>query len=333
MTLGMTFNERVHALTTFGFTDRQSRFLVTVMLHAGVCLGRQYCTFSGIARGQVMHDLFRDLVARGYATAYPRAHGSTHLYQVRGQGLYRAIGEPDNRNRRPTPLPRAIERIMLLDAVIASRDVTWLATERDKVTYFSRETRLRPRELPHLSFGNGKTSTIRYFPDKLPIGLTADGRTHIFLYLVTRRLPVDFRAFLHRHAELLRTLSAWILRLLLPQHLAGAMPRYEAALRDELATPLESGTLDELRWYLEQRRKAAATPAVIAEARFQRAQETFATPRFRVLYRAWLHYGDPALYATLSPVLADALTRRSGELECHVLSHPYQHLAPLVGTA
>ena len=97
MTLGMTFNQRVHALTTFGFTDRQSRFLVTVMLHAGVCLGRQYCTFSGIGRGQVMHDLFRDLVARGYATAYPRAHGSTRLYHIHGKALYRAIGETDSR--------------------------------------------------------------------------------------------------------------------------------------------------------------------------------------------------------------------------------------------
>jgi len=42
----------------FGFTERQARFLVIVLLHAGVCLGRQYCRFAGIARGQVMHDFF-----------------------------------------------------------------------------------------------------------------------------------------------------------------------------------------------------------------------------------------------------------------------------------
>jgi hypothetical protein len=33
----------MHALTSFGFTARQASFLVLVMLHAGVCLGRQYC--------------------------------------------------------------------------------------------------------------------------------------------------------------------------------------------------------------------------------------------------------------------------------------------------
>jgi hypothetical protein len=41
-----------------GFTERQARFLVIVLLHAGFCLGRQYCRFAGIARGQVMHDFF-----------------------------------------------------------------------------------------------------------------------------------------------------------------------------------------------------------------------------------------------------------------------------------
>ncbi len=58
----MTFEERVEAVTTFGFTERQAAFLVTVMLHAGVCLGRQYCTFAGIAYGQKMHDFFERLV-------------------------------------------------------------------------------------------------------------------------------------------------------------------------------------------------------------------------------------------------------------------------------
>jgi hypothetical protein len=31
------------------FTERQARFLVTVMLHAGVCVPRQYASFAGVA--------------------------------------------------------------------------------------------------------------------------------------------------------------------------------------------------------------------------------------------------------------------------------------------
>ena len=37
----MTFADRTAAVVPFGFTERQARFLVTVMLHSGVCLGRQ----------------------------------------------------------------------------------------------------------------------------------------------------------------------------------------------------------------------------------------------------------------------------------------------------
>jgi len=329
----MTFAERVHGVTTLGFLERHARFLVTVLLHGGVCLGRQYCTFAGIKRGQVMHDFFTNLVSRGVATAYPRAHGSTHLYHLHGKKLYAAIGEPNSRYRKPTPLARAVERLMVLDAVLASPDLTWLATEREKVSHFTRKTPLQAQELPHLTFGTPPKTTMRYFPDKLPIGLDAGGWTHIFLYLVTRRLPIDFRTFLHRHADLLAALPAWTIRLLVPRHLTGAIPRYQAALRDELATPLQPSTLDELRWFFEQRRQAVGAAPVIADARFRRAQDAFSSPRFRVLYRTWLQQGDRALHATLSPVLADALARRSGQLDWQVLPHAYQHLAPLVGTA
>lgn len=329
----MTPEERGLALTPLGFTERQSRFLVTAMLHGGVCLGRQYCTFAGIARGKAVRDLFQQLIDRRFATAYPRAHGSTHIYHLHGKELYRTIGEVNNRNRRPVALPRALERIMILDEVIARPEVTWLATEREKVTYFTRVAQLRPEELPHVRFGNELASTVRYFPDKLPIGREPDGRTHTFVYLVTRRLPVDFRAFLHRHAGLLRMLPGWVVRLLFPGHLAGAIPTYHAALRDELATPLQTETVDELRWYFDQRRRGIRGAGLATEARFRRAQEAFSTPRCRVLYRTWLEHGDRALHATLSPVLADAMMRRSGRLDCQVLTHRYQHLATMVGTA
>ena len=39
----LTFEGRVATLKDEGFTERQAAFLVTVMLHAGVCMVRQYC--------------------------------------------------------------------------------------------------------------------------------------------------------------------------------------------------------------------------------------------------------------------------------------------------
>src|SRR5437867_1695048 len=115
---------RVAAVAGFGFTERQARFLVTVMVHSGVFLERQYCT--------------------------------------------------------------------------------WLGTERDKRDYFDRALDVRyfrPKDLPHVTYRGEDGETTRYFPDKLPIGIEKHGfQRHVFVYLVTRDVPVDFRSFLLRHA-------------------------------------------------------------------------------------------------------------------------------------
>ena len=47
----MTWDDRVKAIADHGFTERQASFLVTVMLHSGVCLGRNYSAYARIAHG------------------------------------------------------------------------------------------------------------------------------------------------------------------------------------------------------------------------------------------------------------------------------------------
>ena len=325
----MTWGERLAQVRLQGFTDRQAGFLVTVMLHSGVCLGRHYCAFAGIQYGRKMHDFFQSLVGRGYATARPCGHHKARLYHVHHKPLYRAIGEPDNRHRKPTTLPRAIERLMLLDAVLADRGTVWLATEREKVAYFTLRHRIPRHDLPSLTFRAGDSETVRYFPEKLPIGLDSDGRTHTFLYLLTQDLPIDFRAFLERHAELLRALPAWRIRVLIPCHKTDAIGLYKAAFQEQLASPLRPTVLEDLRWYFHTRK----APPDGAHERFDQAVRAFGAPRFQALYRAWLERGEQVLDATLSTTLADAVGRETGDLECHVLPHRYVHLLPLVGTA
>ena len=63
----MTFNERVKAVCEFGFTSRQARFLVAVMLHGGVCVPRQYARLAGTAYGHKVNVFFDKLVRLRYA--------------------------------------------------------------------------------------------------------------------------------------------------------------------------------------------------------------------------------------------------------------------------
>jgi hypothetical protein len=325
----MTFAERVTAVGAFGFTERQAHFLVTVMLYSGVCLGRQYCAFARIEYGASVRNLFKRLEAGGFATPQTCGHGRARLFHIHHKPLYAAVGEPNNRFRRPTTLGRAVERLMVLDAVMADRGLTWLGTERDKVSYFTAHAGVRRRDLPSLTFRSADEETVRYFPDKLPIGVGEDGRTYVFRYLATQSSPMEFRMFLERHAELLRSLPAWTIRLLVPRHLTDAAGLHRQAFSEQLTHPLPSEVVDELGWYFE----ACRDRGVDLDERYYHAQTAFAAPRFRALNRMWLMDGARVLDAVVSPVLANAVARGTGALECQVLPHPYLHLLPLVGTA
>jgi hypothetical protein len=58
----------------------------------------------------------------------------------------------------------------------------------------------------------------------------------------------------------------------------------------------------------------------------------FSKPRYRALYKQWNELGDGLLELQGSHLLGEALERRSGRVECHVLQRQYSHLAPLVGS-
>src|SRR5690606_6478374 len=160
-----------------------------------------------------------------------------------------------------------------------------------------------------------------------------DGRTHLFLYLVNRSAPVDFRAFLHRHVEVLRALPSWEVRLLTPPHLKEDVPAFEAAARQELAMPLRLDEVDELRWFFEQQRSVEAGSSPANCTRFVRARRTFHAPRFRTLYRLWKAQGNRLLHGTVSPVLEEALARGRGQVTTQLITRGYHHLSSLVGSA
>jgi hypothetical protein len=361
--------ERAEALAAFGFTDRQARFLVQVLLHAGVFVERQYCDFANIVHGQKTTDFLTRIVDRRYATAI--STGPLHrgrLFHVHYKPLWSAIGEPDSRFRKPAAPGRLIERLMLLDAVLSDSTFVWLGSSRDKLRHFagSLGDRVRPDELPRLVFGSGAAKTVRAFPDKLPIGIQPYAPPHVLLYLVTNPSPLDFRAFLLRHTTLLGALREWTLRLLVPKPLARVAPLYEQAAREHLATRLDPSSAEELAWFFRERQRRArqasdhacsvlkpapldvetllagpaergavhaAEPTSSADRRFRDDTRAFGAGRFAALYRAWLVEGDQVLWAARSVVVPDAVERGEGHVEVVVLSRQYLHLAPLVGLA
>lgn len=332
----MTFEQRVQAVSSFGFTDRQSKFLVTVLTHSGVCIGRQYCEYAGISYGEPSRALFRKLDGGGYATFVTCAHGRTRLYHIHHKPLYAAIGEPENRLRRPTSLARAVERLMVLDAVTMDRALTWFGTERDKVSYFTTRAGVPRDYLPAATFKSPDAEsdsvpaeTVRYFPERLPIGVSTNGPTHVFLYLAADPHPTSFRMFLERHADLMRRSPRWSLRVVFPRHRTNAIARYESAFKEQLLNPLTPRMREEVEWYFTVSRRG--NPAL--DERYFRAQSAFDQPRYRTLLRRWMERGDEALDAATSSTLQEAVESGAGRFESVVLPYGYLHLTSLVGTA
>ena len=140
---------------------------------------------------------------------------------------------------------------------------------------------------------------------------------------------MEFRLFLERHAELLRSLPAWTIRLLVPRHVANAAGLHREAFVEQLTRPLPAEVVDEMRWYFRTCRdgrgdldeRLLPSPDRVRRPAVPRALSTLADGR-----RAGPRCGHVA-------VLADVVARRVGVLECHVLPYPYLHLLSLAGTA
>lgn len=325
----MTAEDRVKAVVDFGFTERQARFLVTVMLHSGVCLLRQYTAFARIIHGQKTRKFFAKLVKQGYATAHRCRHNRGRVYHVQHKPLYRAIGETNSRLRRPMSAALVVDRLTLLDSLLASPEVVWLATSEEQQVHLANLAGVSGPAAARLTVPTRASTRARGTRDEMPIGIDLSGRW-VFVYVVTGDQFNDFHRFLQQHASVLSTLPAWTLRVVFPSHLSWLGEQYQEHARQELAKPWPQ-LIERLKWYFQQRRAHQLGAALIDDQeRYDEEHCCFRATRYQVLYQRWLSEGDSALEAVSSTATADAINRGAGRIETHVLPFSYRHLSPMV---
>ena len=132
---------------------------------------------------------------------------------------------------------------------------------------------------------------------------------------------------------LLRVLFRWTVRLLFPRQLSKARLAYQHAAREQLATPLHPSVVETLEWLFPERKRLSEPGAAPADARYLDASSAYRTPRYRALYRQWLDDPRTTLWMAGSPIVADAIDRDHGRVECVELSRQYLYLSPLVDVA
>lgn len=324
-----TAHDRIQTVTEFGFTERQARFLMLVMRHAGVCVPRQYARFAGVAYGAKCNAFFDRLVRRGFARAIDCIHNRARLYHVHSKALYHVVGDAGSRYRRLVSPRLAIERLMLLDAVLTTPDVEWITTAVEKAAYLARLTASASAATSQTSSPEDDSTHVVALPGALPIGVESDGRT-VLLYLATEVSTDAIRTFLQGHATLLRVAPTWTIRILFPRPLDRVYDAYQTVIHEELESPLPPATIAELKWYFEHRDKATREPLHPQDQRFlDVGARVFDTARFSALYQQWLKRGDAVFEGRSSPVIAEALNAGAGRVESLVLPHTYRHLSPL----
>jgi hypothetical protein len=300
----MTFDDRVRALAMLGFSERQTRFLVTVGLHGGFCLRRQYMAFAGLKYGAGVRDFLDRLVARTLATRFDFRRDRGHVYHLHASAIYDAIGQPDNRNRRSASAALIARKLMVLDYVLAHQDRDWFATEEDKVALFTVRFGVPPLDLPQRIYVASRRETpptTRYFIHKLPIFVSEELPVVSLVWLVTDVAGEAFQQFIHDHVRLLSHLPRWRLVAVAPRHIPG-LPACGPALERVVAgvgRPRPTGECEALRAYYQRRdqvdRNDIRELTVDDLRALRRTREQFEANDFEVLFRRWKVHGDVAL--------------------------------------
>ena len=334
----MTFEDRVRALEPLGFTTRQTRFIATVALHSGYCLRRQYSAFAGVAYGKNVCDFLETLVERQLAESFTQRADRGLIYHLQARGIYRALGEDDNRNRREASAALIARKIMVLDYVLGQPEIEWLATERDKVELFAERVGVPLTELPQRAFPSSKAGaagTTRYFPHKLPVAVVGDPPVVYFVHLATDGTGRGFEQFLADHSRLLVWLPAWTIVAIGSSAAALEVCQTAFGRHPERSKPAATASVDDLRAFVTTRqmvdRGNLAQLSVSAIDHYRVLREQFSGAAFDVLYADWCQRGEAAL-KSYAPAIRRP-TRSVGRLVTDLLKFDYSQFGSLPGVA
>jgi hypothetical protein len=210
--IALTNSERNEAIVRFGYTPREAAFLSLAALHGGFFLRRQYCRFIDREVGGTAAALLEKVITNGHATAVAGCQNAK-VYHLSARPFFAALGQEDNRNRRQRPPVVIKNRLMGLDFVLDHPNHHYLATEQEKVTYFTTTLGIDLADLPVKIYRSptASVSTARYFMDKYPLFVreAAVGTPMVSFCFVDEGLQTGsrFESFLKEHARLFVCLS------------------------------------------------------------------------------------------------------------------------------
>lgn len=336
----MTNEERISNLKKLGYTDREAEFLCLAALHSGYFVRRQFLFFIGKGRGQVAASFVEKTVQNGHAKANA-FRGDRIIYHVASKVIYEALGEADNRNRRQHEVFTIKNRLMAVDFILQNRGRRFLATEREKTSFFCDELKLTGKHLPVKRYRSPETGTTtdRHFVDKLPIFTEAgaNGPTILphFCYIDEGQHSTSrFEQHLQEYRGLFTQLNQFRLLYVscFPDQFEPSRRLFERMILnrlnvpvDPLATRLITYFQDRVAYETKDLKRFNQQKLI----QFREDRAAFSGTDYDLLFEQWKRSGNSAVIAHVCP---DAMPRSTsaGEFGTYLLKFNYELFGTLL---
>jgi hypothetical protein len=334
--ISLTNDERVRAVMTLGYTEREATFLCLVALLGGYFLRRQFCQYLGIEVGGTAAALIEKLLQNKHAAALIGSH-NVKVYHLSSRRLYAALGQEDNRNRRCRETLAIQRRLMILDFVLGHLAHVYFTTEQDKVDFFTGTRRLPLSVLPAKQYRSPSTGqvTTRYFVDKSPIYYPSSNTSVMppvhFCYVDEALTRSGFETFLSQYRSLFEALGQFRLVYVTASAVPGAsagkvFERFIARIGTSEERQSPAALTSRLNAYFAMRRQYEGGQldgfdrSRLIQLRNDR--QRFSGVEYEAVYERWKQVGAAAFHALPSQNLSP-IPSLDASFSVHVLPHQY----------
>jgi hypothetical protein len=324
--------ERINALATFGYTERECEFLYTAATFSGFFVQRQFAGYLGINGRGPITDFVAKVIQNRHAREYSAERGARKMYHLFSHSLYAAIGKENSRNRkvgRYGLLDKPSIRILTLDFVLAHAGQRYLEEEADKVEYFTRHEHISLDAIPSQTFaGKNGSQTRRHFIERFPIFVSDSASSSVALTYIEDevRSLQTFGSFLQRYRPLLQA-GQGRFKLIFASDSALNFPSVERLFRQVFSPVQNQRQTQQLKRFFwlrkmaeEKRFKELAHRDVIE---WQRGVTRYSAPEYEQQYNIWKKTGTlPELSVDTAPQI------KNPEFETYLVS-PYWVRKPI----